>query len=469
MPDPTQTQPQPTSPNPQARRLLPKSTPLSGRLFRWTIYGLVGIGVGTIAILSFRPPPIAVDLATVEWGELVVAVEAEGQTRVRDRYVVSAPVAGRLDRLALKVGDAVAANQAIAWIDPLPLTSQVQALQAQIRALTAEKQGVATQRPKAAALAEAAARIQAAIAQQQAAQAQVRQVEAQLAQARREQDRLRSLQAQGAIPQQDLEQAELAVISRQRELEAAQQAVTRTTAEAAAAQQIEQRLQAEQADPDYLLRVYEARIQSLEAELANLSDQARRTALLAPTTGQVLRVFEESARYVAAGTPVLEIGNPHQLELVIDVLSSDAVNVQPGARVWVEQWGGAEPLAGQVRTIEPAAFTKVSALGVEEQRVNIIADLTEVPPTLGDAYRVETRIVVWEQPSVLTVPLSALFRCEPDWCVFVAVADRAQQRSVVKGQQNTLAAAIQAGLVAGDRVIVHPSEQIQNGSRIQVR
>ncbi len=469
MQDPTQTQPQPTSPDPQVRLALPKSTQWSKRLCRWGAYGLVGVGVGAIAILSLRSPPIAVDLATVAVGELVVAVEAEGQTRVRDRYVISAPVAGRLGRLSLTVGDAVPANQPIAWIDPLPFTSQVQALQAQIRALAAEQQGVATQRPKAAALAEAAARTQAAIAQQQAAQAQVRQVEAQLAQARREQDRLAALQAEGAIPQQDLEQAELAVISRQRELEAAQQAVTRTTAEVAVAQQIQQRLRAEQADPDYLLRVYEARIQGLEAELANLSDQAHRTVLLAPTTGRVLRVFQESARYVEAGTPLLEIGNPRQLELVIDVLSSDAVKVQPGARVWVEQWGGTEPLPGQVRTIEPAAFTQVSALGVEEQRVNIIADLTEVPPTLGDAYRVETRIVIWEQPAVLTVPLSALFRCGPDWCVFVAAGNRAQQQPVRKGQDNHFAAEIQAGLVAGDRVIVHPSEQVKNGSRIQAR
>jgi HlyD family secretion protein len=181
----------------------------------------------------------------------------------------------------------------------------------------------------------------------------------------------------------------------------------------------------------------------------------------------VLRVYEENARVVAAGTQLLEIGDVSELELVIDILSIDAVRVQPGTDVLVEHWGGEQALLARVRLVEPAAFTKISALGVEEQRVNVIADLVQPPPTLGDGYRVEARIVVWQAEDVLQVPVSALSRCADAWCVFVVVNGAARRRQVAVGQRNGFAAEVRSGLRDGEAVILHPSEHIDDGSRVQ--
>jgi HlyD family secretion protein len=193
--------------------------------------------------------------------------------------------------------------------------------------------------------------------------------------------------------------------------------------------------------------------------------------ILAPISGQVLRVFQESATVVPAGARLLELGVPSDLEVEVDVLSSDAVNIKPGTRALLEQWGGARPLNATVRRVEPSAFTKVSALGVEEQRVNVILDLKDPPqqrPTLGDGFRVDARIVMWEQENVLQVPTGALFR-HRDWAVFVVQGVRAHQRKVKIDHRNSLSAEVTEGLREGDQVVLHPSDKVRDGVVVQLR
>lgn len=436
------------------------------RIARKWLYALAGLGGIGILIYVFSPKPVPVSLGEVDRGTLQVTIDAEGRSRVRDRFVVDAPVDGRLGRIDLQAGDPVAQGMVVAQIDPLPLTSQVESTQARLRSLEAELAGVDTQRPKAAALAQAESQIQAAQATQQQAEAQVAQAEAALAQAQRDRQRMESLYTEGAIPQQNLESAQLAEVTRQRELETARQQVNVAIANVRSAREALAVLEAEQQDPDFLIDVYEAQIAGVEAELASLADDARRTTILSPVAGQVFRILEPSARYVSAGTPLVELGDARNLELVVDILSADAVRVEPGAAVILDHWGGEEPLTATVRYVEPSAFTEVSALGVEEQRVNVIADFAGAQIPLGDGYRVDARIVVWESPNVLKLPISALFRCDVSWCTFVAEQGRAQRREVQIGPRSDLEAVVEAGLEEGDQVILHPNEAIAPGIRI---
>jgi HlyD family secretion protein len=441
------------------------------RFRRW-MYALGGLAVAGAAIALFRPTPTAVDLATVQRGELEVLVVEEGRTRVRDRFEISAPVAGRVRRIMLDEGDSIEAGQVVAQLDPLPLTSEVRSLVAQIEEMRAERSGVETLRPKAEALSQAEARIRAAQAAEAEAAARVREMEERLEQARRERQRAESLYEDGAIALQNLEDAQLEETTRAQSLEVARRTLDRAKAEVSAARDQFQQLQAEQQDPDYLLQVYDARIRSLEAELVNLVDEAQRTEIRSPATGQVLRIQQKSEQFVEAGTPLLEVGNLNQLELVVDVLSSDAVQINPGDPVRIEQWGGGldtRTLTGHVHRIEPSAFTKVSALGVEEQRVNVIVDLTEIPTNLGDRYRTEAQIVVWRATDVLKVPIGALFRCDEGWCVFRVQNNQAHRTPIEIGQRNQLEAQVQQGLDLGEQVILHPSEDIQDGTRVRSR
>jgi HlyD family secretion protein len=443
--------------------------PRTWRLPRKWLYGFAGLGIVGLIVYSLRPQPTAVDLAPVTQGELRVTIEAEGKTRVRDRFVVAAPVAGELQRIQLRQGDWVEAGTLLARLDPLPIDSQVAAIQARIQALQAERRGVDTQRPKPAALNQAQARIQSAQAVQQQAQAQVQQADSVLAQSERERERMADLQAAGAISQQELESAELTATSHRQALVTAQEQVAVAQADVQAAQDALAVLQAEQEDPDYLLAVYDAQIASLQAELTNLTTEAERTAIAAPAAGQVLKVLEESARHVTPGTPLIELGNDNSLELVIDILSADAVRVSPGDPIVVNRWGGDEPLQATVQRVEPGAFTETSALGVDEQRVNVIADLAQLPPNLGDGYRVEAQIIVWQSEDALQVPVSALFRCDTAWCTFVKAGGRAQQRQVELGPRSDFAAVVESGLEVGDQVVLYPGDQIESGTRIQAR
>lgn len=439
---------------------------LSPRRIVWLV---VGLGVVGLVAVAFRPAPLAVDVEPVERGGLRVTVGAEGKTRLRDRFVISAPVAGRLARVTLEAGDTVERDAVVARLDPLPLDAAVREAQARLTEWQAQRQGVATLRPKPEALAQGQARVRAAQAAQREAEARVEKAQAALEQSRRDLQRAQRLEAVGVIAREGRETAALTETTRAKEFEATQLEVQRAAAEVWAAQAALAVLEAQRRDPDYLLDVYSARIASVEAELARLRDEAVRTEIHAPVRGQVLRVLEEHERVVAAGTPLLELGNLSEIELVVDVLSTDAVKVQPGAIVLIEHWGGDQTLQARVRRVEPAAFTKISALGVEEQRVNVIADFSQMPVLLGDGYRVEAHIVVWEGEAVLKVPVSALFRCADAWCVFTVVDGRARRQQVAIGQRSGFEAKVRHGLTAGNVVIVHPTEQVADGKRVRPR
>lgn len=443
---------------------------------------------GTLAVIgilfwTFRPAPILVDVAEVKRGYVQVTVDEEGETRIRKRYVVSAPVEGRLARINLEEGDRVTEREVIAQIDPLALKSKVEDAEARLRQWEAEKLGVETQRPKTEAISQAEDRIRGSVAKQKEAMAKIAQAKASLEQAKRERQRNQFLYEQGAISRQQKERAALEEISKIKALEAEQRVADTIDAEINVAQKALLILQAEQQDPDYLLDVYDARIASVKAELAKLIDDVNQTNIISPINGYVLRINLKSAKYVEAGTQLLELGNPQDLEIVVDLLSADAVKVKPGAIMFLDNWGGESTLKAKVRYIEPSAFTKVSALGVEEQRVNVIADFFDsdiplgTPQTglLGDRYRVETRTVIWSGEDVLVIPLSALFRCElgnngslsDSWCTFVLENNQAQKREIKVSQRSNFAAVIEDGLQVGEKVILHPNEQIQSGTKVK--
>jgi HlyD family secretion protein len=395
---------------------------------RWLQRGLVAgaaiLVIGAL-VLVLRPAPVRVAIASVERGRLQVTVDEEGRTRVRDRFVITAPIAGRVARITLDASDPVDRGTVVARMNPLPLDRRAHA--------------------------EAAARLAAAEAQLRAAHAQVEQAGAALEQARRAAARARQLGRKGTIATEELELAELAETSRQKDLEAA------TFAAHAAAFNVEAARAA-------LLAPGAETNQELVA--ACESDDGACIELRSPVTGQVLRVPEKSERVVAAGTPLLELGDARNLEVVVDVLSADAVKVKPGALMLLEEWGGGEPLQARVRMVEPSGFVKLSALGVEEQRVNIIGDFVASPGPLADGYRVEARIVVWEDDGVVKIPSSALFRRAGEWNVFVVEGGRARRRPITIGQRGTTEVQVLSGLDEHAQVILHPSDQVDDGVRV---
>lgn len=370
--------------------------------------------VAAIAI-ALRPAPVPVELGSVARGDLRVTVEEEGKTRTRDRFVVSTPATGRLLRVRLEEGDAVREGDVVARLEPLPLDERARA--------------------------EARARLKAAEAAHRAAEARVRQTSTSLEQARRNHERADKLAGEGLRSPEEREQAELAEASLARELDAAKFSARAATFEAEVARA------------------------TLEADLPG-RPAGNVISLKSPVNGRVLRVLQESERSILAGSPVLEVGDPSNLEIVIDLLSTDAVRVKPGAAMTLDG-GEGRILRARVRTVEPSAFTKISALGVEEQRVNVIGDLEEPPGRLGDAYRVEASITLWEGKGVLKVPASALFRRGSGWSVFVKEGGRARLRSVEVGQRNPAQAQVLGGLKDGETVVLHPSDRIEDGVRVR--
>ncbi len=430
--------------------------PAPHRVSRRNVFWGLGLLVAAVLVgLGLRPKPIDVEIARVKRGALQVTIEAEGKTRVRERFIISAPIPGRLARLTLEPGDGVKRGEVVARLDPLPLDAAVKAADARLAEWRAQLAGVATQRPKPQALSQTRARIQAARAAERKAQALQAQASAAYEQAERSAKRAERLAAVGTISRQNYESEQLSATSQREALEAARLEAQRAASEVLAAQAALAILQARQHDPDYLLDVYHARIAEVEAELDKLRDDAGRTDIRAPISGAVLRVLEKQARMVAAGVGLLEIGDLKALEIVVDVLSTDATRIAPGMPVIVSPQSQA-----RVQRVEPAAFTKVSALGVEEQRVNVIATFTEPPAAFGDGYRVETQIVVWESDDVLTLPLSALFRCRQVWCVFKIEAGRAVRLEVEIGHRSDIAAEVLSGIEAGTPIILYPSEQL---------
>ena len=379
---------------------------------RWILAGIVVVG---LIVVSLLPKPIPVDMAEVSRAEMIVAVEAEGVTRVRDLFLVAAPVSGRLQRIELEEGDIVKEGTQITTVFPAQVNPAQQA--------------------------EIEARIDAIEASKQSAEANLAGLKNQLVQAQREEERLKELLDAGAISRQQAEQAELIVKSLEEQVESAGFAVQSTAKQAEAA----------------------------KTGRSAFGGNTAGIAVKAPASGSLLRVFEKSERVVMAGTPLLAIGDPKGLEIVVDILSTDAVKIEPGDRIIVDGWGGDKRLEGIVRYIEPSAFTKISALGIEEQRVNIIGMFSEYPDMLGDGYRVVARIVTWEGKSVLQVPASALFRDGEVWAVFVIEDGNAVQRSVTVGHRNSFEVEVVEGLSEGDQVILHPSNQIQDGVGVEER
>ncbi|MFN7950102.1 MAG: HlyD family efflux transporter periplasmic adaptor subunit [bacterium] len=391
---------------------------------------LLAIGItGLAAVIgyAFVPQPAPVDAAKVGRGPMRVTVDDEGKTRVVDRFVVHAPIAGRLRRVSLRAGDPVRAHETVlATIEP----SDPALLDPRSRA-------------------EAEARERAAGAARERAAVEVKRARTSVEYARVELDRARKLAATGDVSHQALDQAELAERSASQALSAAQ----------FAEQVAEFDLETARAT---LLRA---------GDVAN-GDAGRAIELRSPVDGQVLKLLEESETVVAAGTPLVEVADPRSLEVVVDLLSTDAVRVREGMAAWLEGWGGERPLAARVRRVEPSGFTKISALGVEEQRVNVILDLADGPEhwaSLGDGFRVEARIVLWESGAALQVPTSALFREGDRWAVYVVRGGRAVRRAVTVGKQNGLEAEVVTGLVEGDTVIVHPGDRIDDGVRVTIR
>jgi HlyD family secretion protein len=372
--------------------------------------------------VALWPEAVPVDLATVERGPLQVTVEDEGETRVRERFVISAPVAGRLRRIELEPADPVQRGQVVAVLQPAPPAL----LDARTRA-------------------EAAAAVEAAQAVLGRTQAERARAQAAAAQAASEMKRQGQLARSGIVSAEALERART-------EAEAAEQALRAAQFAAASAGHELERAQA-------VLRQ------------ASGGGGGREVELRSPVGGTVLRRLRESEAVVPAGEPLLEVGDPREIEIVTDLLSADAVKVRPGQAVHIDQWGGDVPLRGRVRHVEPSGFMKVSALGVEEQRVNVIVDFEDPKQAqaLGDGYRVEVRIVVWEVADAVKAPTSSLFRSGGEWAVFVADGGRARRRTVQIGSRNGLEAQVLGGLVPGEQVVVHPSDTLADGQRVEPR
>ncbi len=392
-------------------------------LRRWVWISLLGIAVALGIAYGFMPRAVPVDAKEVSRGALVVTVEEEGKTRVRERYTITAPVEGYLRRIELDAGDRVRKGQTVALIEP-------------------PRSRVHDPRTRA----EAKAALAAAEAAMRGAKEKEEAVRARREYAAKKLERTKRLFEREVVPSDTLDLVRSEAERAEAELRAAEAA-------AAAAR----------------FDVEKARA---ALEFPASGEAARLLRLRSPVDGRVLKVIRESEGAVLPKEPLLEIGDPARLEVVTEVLSADAVRIRKGAAVFLERWGGREPIRGVVRTIEPAGFTKVSSLGVEEQRVNVIADFTGLPEEarrMGDGYRVDAKFVIWTGRDVLKVPVSALFRHKTGWAVFVIENGRARRRPVETGHMNGLFAEVISGLQAGEVVISHPDDEVDDGVRVRAK
>jgi len=375
---------------------------------RQVVLGAIAVLILVLIVFAFLPEPVPVDAAVVTKGPLRVTVEEEGRTEVADRYVVTAPVVAYARRITLEEGDLVNAGDVLVQLEPP-------------RAAILD--------PRNQAQADAAVR---------AARAAVEDAVAAAERANADLSRYETLFAAGAITAQEIEQARAAAVRAGAALEAAR-------AELAAAEAA-------------------ARI----TPGGNLPVPA---VLRAPASGRVLTVHRRSEGAVNPGEPLIEIGNTRRIEVRADVLSEDAVRIHPGTRVEIDNWGGSMTLEASVTRVEPEAITKISALGVEEQRVPVRADITSPESdwsALGSGYRVLARFILWEGASVLQVPTAALFRTADGWGVFVVEGGRARLRAVRPGRQGGLSTQVLEGLAEGDVVVVHPPRELEDGTRVEI-
>ena len=436
-----------------------------GKALIWIAIALACV---VVVVRLTRPRAIPVDVGTVAVRRIDVGVESEAKTRIHDRYIVSASVAGRLSRILYDEGDRITSGQTIATIDPLPYNASIEAALQKLRELEAQRAGVETFRPKEEALAQARSRVSGSRAGAAAAYARVYAAQAAYEQADREARRQSALERQGYASAAVAEQTQLVRTTRLRELEMAKTGAAAAEAQVAIDQAYVDELTKKVRDPDYLRTVYDAQMAAIRAQLSNLEDQAHRTAIRAPTAGQILRVLQKSEAYVSSGAPIVEIGNAAKLEIVADVLSQDAVQIKRGDPVEVIRGAGDAHPKAVVRLVEPSGFTKISALGIEEQRVNVIADLPRVPSSLGDAFRLDVRIITWSGKA-LALPIPALVRCGSDWCAFALEGDTASRRLLRIGHVGADYAEVLAGLSSGERVILRPSEAIRPGARVSAK
>jgi HlyD family secretion protein len=387
----------------------------ANRKWAWLAVALL-LAAGGFFLL--RPKPVAVDVAPITRGPMMVTVEEEGETRIHDHFIISAPVAGRLLRIELDAGDSVQAGQVVARIVPAPIEPRQRA--------------------------ELVAQLDAALAATREAQAQAERAQSEYEQASRDRSRSEQLVASGVISREAFEQSQTKETTAKKALEAARERLDAAKAQEAAAK---------------------ARL--LEAEHGGTSEAV--VLVKSPLKGKVLRLLQQSERVVAPGTPLLDLGYSPQLEVVTDVLSTEAVKVHAGDPVLLEGWGGGQPIRARVRLVEPSGFTKISALGIEEQRVNVVIDFVDPPGPLGDGYRVEARIIVWQAENVVKLPASALFRHGNSWAVFTVENGRARLREVQIGHRNASEAEVLGGIGAGSPVILHPTNEIREGIRVQPR
>lgn len=386
--------------------------------------------LGVTLTFAFRPKPLAVDIGVVERGSMLVTIDEEGRTRVRDAYLVSTPVAGQLLRVDAEPGDQVIAGKTIVAVmlparpTPLDVRSRAQA-DAEVAAAEAALRLVRAERSQA-------------IADQDLAETEL--------------TRIRNLHKSNLESQAALDRAIRQALIAEAALNSAEAAITERQANLSRAR---------------------ARLIEIDGQTFVDSELARAINLYAPSNGQVLRIMQESEATLIAGTAILEIGNiDNDLEVVVELLSSDAVQVTPGDKVIFSAWGGQENLNGVVTRVDPWAFTKVSALGVEEQRVNVIMRFTdpqELRRKLGHGFRVEAQIIVWQEDDVLLFPSSALFREGKQWSVFVVDTGTASIRTVEIGKNNGFSAQVLNGLEAGEQVVLYPATELSSGVKVSQR
>jgi HlyD family secretion protein len=384
------------------------------RYFLW-IAALAAAAAGLVYALL--PSALVVETGRAGHGALQVTVSEEGETRAIDRFVLSSPVAGRLMRVTRKAGDAVQQSEVVARIEPLPLGQR-------------ERQ-------------ELLARVEVAQAALQRAIAHEAHAREDAGLANRERQRAEKLAQTGVISAQTLDQSRNTDVTAQQEFTASAHDVDVAKSE---------------------LNLARAGLVGMDITAGQKTPIVE---LRSPVSGSILRVVEESERVVQAGSPILILGEATKLEIVTDVLSTDAVKIPHGAPVLIDGWGGDYPLHARVRRVEPSGFTKVSALGVEEQRVNVISDFVDEKDSLGDGYRVQTRFVIWETQDCLKIPLSALFREGSQWALFVVENGRAKKRLVEAGHRTEAEVEVLKGLTEGETVVLHPSNQIRDGLRVR--
>lgn len=384
---------------------------------------LIAVLIAWFLYIGFRPQPVEVEIGAARHAPLQVTVQQEGRTRVVDRYAVTAPVSGYARRIQLDVGAAVERGAMLVELEP----ARAEILDARRRA-------------------EAQARIAAAASNVNVAEQRASAAASNADMAQKDLQRVRALRQSGHVS-------------------AAAEDRAVTTAQSSAAELRSARFAAATAR-------HELEAARTALKYAAMGGTGAPIAVRAPENGQVLRIAHKSEGTVAAGQPLIEIGNPRALEVEVDVLSADAVRIHPGTRVIFERWGGDGVLEGVVKVVEPGAFTKISALGVEEQRVWVIVAFTSPPAMwqrLGDGYRVEASFIIWEGKDVLQIPASALFRDGNGWAAYIVERDKAVKRRLEVGKRTALAAQVLSGIKAGDQVIVHPDDRVREGVKISAR